>query len=74
LTYILWRKITVRLHRIINVKTIITIIQNQKQITNAVSCPTCLPKIIAKRKRNNPNQKMTKIINLKYSHVGFVCW
>jgi len=69
--YILWRKITARLYRIINVKTIITIIQ--KQIINAVSCPTCLPKIIAKRKRNNPNQKMTKIINLKYSQVGFVC-
>ena len=70
--YVLWKKIIARLHRIIDEKTIITIIQSQKQIINADSYPTCLPKIIAKRKRNIPNQNVTKIINLKYSQVGFV--
>ena len=72
LMYILWRNITAKLHRIIDVKIITTSIQNQKHIVNADLYPNTRPKIIPIRKSTKPNQNVTKIINLKYSQVGFV--
>jgi hypothetical protein len=59
---------------IIDAKTTTTSIQNQKHIINEDLYPTNRPKIIPIRNRNNPNQNVTKITNLKYSNVGFIGW
>lgn len=51
------------------IKTTATIPQRQSPVVKAVSNPTCLPKIIARRKRTRPINRYTKTIWSKYPQV-----
>jgi len=65
---------TVRLAITIDTKTAATITPSQKQTGVTNSQPSFRPKMTAVKKRNNSTSKSTKMIDLKYSQVGFVCF